>query len=504
MTIVAFCGALMTPPGNRVVRAAAEPMLYYSVHAQSFGWMNPVSNGATAGTVGQSKRLEAFAIQISTGNAKSKDGKKLTGGVVYRAHMQNLGWINPVAQKADKSSIRRDINSGNYAGVTGRSLRMEAFTVFLTGKLAQEYDIIYRAHVQGIGWQPWFKNGNIAGTVGQGRRVEAMEIKLVKKLSGKESALLSGDSHVQNIGWKSDGQITFGAGNSLMLGTTGRGLRMEAMRLSVKSNRIKGSIAVQAHVQNVGWQSAVGSGGIAGSEGQSLRIEAVRLSLTGALSDHYDIWYRAHVQNFGWLGWTFNGNPSGTEGMARRMEALEIRLVPKAEPAPGSTDRAFIKGVIDDWHLLPGELYLKVNKQQNVVTAYKGNVAIRAMICSTGEATPLGTFYTPAKFRWGGLMGPSYGQYMTQVVGGYLLHSIPYLKEDPMTMTPEYNKLGTTCSHGCIRLRLIDAKWIYDNCPLKTRVVIYESPDPGPLGKPVLEKIPENQTWDPTDPSVQH
>ena len=46
------------------------------------------------------------------------------------------------------------------------------------------------------------------------------------------------------------------------------------------------------------------------------------------------------------------------------------------------------------------------------------------------------------------------------------------------------------------------AKWIYDNCPLNTKVTIYDSSNPGPLGKPATIKIPAGQNWDPTDPNI--
>ena len=35
-----------------------------------------------------------------------------------------------------------------------------------------------------------------------------------------------------------------------------------------------------------------------------------------------------------------------------------------------------------------------------------------------------------------------------------------------------------------------------------TKITIYNSSDPGPLGKPALQKIPGSQTWDPTDPAI--
>ena len=77
------------------------------------------------------------------------------------------------------------------------------------------------------------------------------------------------------------------------------------------------------------------------------------------------------------------------------------------------------------------------------------------------------------------------------------------IKLDPRTLIPSsYNNLGKRVSHGCVRLQVIDAKWIFDNCPRGTKITIYNSSDPGPLGKPALQKIPGSQTWDPTDPAI--
>lgn len=100
-------------------------------------------------------------------------------------------------------------------------------------------------------------------------------------------------------------------------------------------------------------------------------------------------------------------------------------------------------------------------------------------------------------------MGPSYGQYSTRIVNGYLFHSVPYNRNgDIYSLSARmYNQLGTTCSHGCIRLTVADAKWIYDYCPLGTKVIIVPSGN-DPLSKPSAQKIPLTQTWDPTDPAI--
>ena len=154
--------------------------------------------------------------------------------------------------------------------------------------------------------------------------------------------------------------------------------------------------------------------------------------------------------------------------------------------------------------------WLKVNKQMNVVNVFardgsgKYKIPVVAFRCSSGKSTPLGTFYTPAKYRWHELMGPSWGQWNTRIHQGFLFHSVYYLEENDNKSLPvnTYNRLGQTESHGCVRLRAGDAKWIYDNCALGTKVTIYKSDNPGPYGKPPHELLPYWHTWDPTDPTA--
>lgn len=160
--------------------------------------------------------------------------------------------------------------------------------------------------------------------------------------------------------------------------------------------------------------------------------------------------------------------------------------------------------------------YIKVNNQANVVTIYtkdeNGNYTVpyKAMICSIGTATPsAGNIYTiPSgkwdRWTWGQMEGGVWAQYYTRIKGSILFHSVPYTSKDKGTLEYwEYDKLGTKASAGCIRLTVQDAKWIYENCKPGTKVEFYEASNPGPLGKPVAQKISEDEAvrgWDPTDP----
>lgn len=159
------------------------------------------------------------------------------------------------------------------------------------------------------------------------------------------------------------------------------------------------------------------------------------------------------------------------------------------------------------------DYYIKVNYGANVVTIYTKDsdgiytVPYKAMICSTGTSTPTSGIYSlKLRWKWLALFGNVYGYYTTQIEGNILFHSVPYLEKDnPASLEYwEYDKLGTSASMGCIRLKVEDAMWIYYNCPTGTPVEFYSNSNPGPLGKPSAPKISGYDSpyrdWDPTDP----
>ena len=163
--------------------------------------------------------------------------------------------------------------------------------------------------------------------------------------------------------------------------------------------------------------------------------------------------------------------------------------------------------------------YIMVNRAQNTVTVYGLDdsgyytVPVMALICSVGRqghATPTGTFTMGRKWQWVHMLDNSYGQYVSQINGNILFHSVCYYKKNPSTlMVEEYNGLGDPASMGCVRLQTVDAKWIYDNCARGTKITVYDGASPGPLGKParLVDYIaPDHpaKSWDPTDPRAEN
>jgi uncharacterized protein YjdB/N-acetylmuramoyl-L-alanine amidase len=361
--------------------AASKYDIYYRVHVANIGWMGWTKNGASAGTSGYGNQVEAVQVTVvskgavapgSTASSFMDKGTSSGPSIVYTSHYQNRGWIaeandgassgtagSGLRLEALKASVSNSVGGGvqlrahvqnvgwqnwttDTAGTTGKALRIEAIQAKLTGEMANQYDLYYRVYVQGSGWLGWAKNGESAGTQGLCKQIESVQMQLVKKggsaPSGSGSAFLyaevSYQAHVQNVGWQS------AASNGGTAGTSGKGLRMEALKINLGSNitdQYSGSIQYRAHVQNIGWQGWVSNGALAGTSGKGLRMEAVQIKLTGDVANAYDVYYRAHVQNVGWQNWVKNGETAGTEGRSLRIEAIEIKLVKKTTSSTTTT-----------------------------------------------------------------------------------------------------------------------------------------------------------------------
>lgn len=357
--------------------------IYYRTHCQTYGWLGWAKNGEAAGNQGYDKRMEALQIAVVEKGAQAPGStedafRKMPTSVIYRSCVQGTGWQNPVADGAESGStgqakslegicvkientdceggVAYDVYMQSYGwlgeksdyaenGIPQGNKRMEAMKIYLTGELAEYYDIYYRTHVQGFGWLDWAKNGEIAGTLDYAKRIEAIQIQLVEKGSAApgntgtsyKKAVIACSAHVQTLGWSST------VHDSETVGTTGLAKRLEAIKIAAVDKKLNSNIRFRVHVQTYGWQNWREGGEIAGTTGEAKRLEAVQIELTGELAEQYDIYYRTHCQSYGWLGWAKNGELAGTEGLSKRMEAMQIVLVEKGGIAPGETKGAFVK-----------------------------------------------------------------------------------------------------------------------------------------------------------------
>ena len=302
--------------------------IQYEAHVSNIGWMSSKRDGSTAGTTGQSKAVEDLKVSILN--------PEEDGSVQIDAHVSGIGWQG------------WDTPSASEGGTTGQGRAVEAVRLRLTGSLAKDYDVYYRVHASNIGWMAWAKDGEEAGSTGFGRSVEAVQIRLVKKGDAapssdganvdyafkKKPMSLTYRAHVSNVGWQ--GAVSDGA----TAGTTGRGLALEDLKLSIDSSDYSDGSAVQidAHVSGIGWQGwDTPSASEGGTTGQGRAVEAVRLRLTGSLAKDYDVYYRVHASNIGWMAWAKDGEEAGTTGMSCSLEAVQIKLIKKGTSHPDTT-----------------------------------------------------------------------------------------------------------------------------------------------------------------------
>ncbi|WP_346663403.1 L,D-transpeptidase family protein [uncultured Merdimonas sp.] len=108
-----------------------------------------------------------------------------------------------------------------------------------------------------------------------------------------------------------------------------------------------------------------------------------------------------------------------------------------------------------------------------IFQGFKGNwTPVYYWDCTNGApATPTvkGTFRVGTRGYYFD-SGSSRCYWYTQFYGNYLFHSVLYSK---YTGALADGRLGMALSHGCVRLNINNAKWIYDNIPTGTTVVVY-------------------------------
>lgn len=143
----------------------------------------------------------------------------------------------------------------------------------------------------------------------------------------------------------------------------------------------------------------------------------------------------------------------------------------------------------------PEKYYIVLDTKNQIVTVYekdkdgKYTKIVRRFLCTSGKSeakmipdplnpegpliedpenpatpTPSGIWKIGGRERFGkfAAFGGTYARYWTQIVEGSYFHSIMFSKRSVNTMqSSAYKRIGTKASHGCVRLYVEDAKWLY-------------------------------------------
>jgi len=130
-------------------------------------------------------------------------------------------------------------------------------------------------------------------------------------------------------------------------------------------------------------------------------------------------------------------------------------------------------------------LWIDVSISQQLAYLFDGDKLLYTFVTSSGldtipdNSTPLGVFHIQAQrgtwfFTQQYQMGAQYWVSWSGH-GVFLFHSVP-MNIDQQVIPKIAAELGQKASHGCFHLTIPDAKWVYDNIPYRTTVVVEDAP----------------------------
>ncbi len=152
-------------------------------------------------------------------------------------------------------------------------------------------------------------------------------------------------------------------------------------------------------------------------------------------------------------------------------------------PATGEVDDATRRAVFSEnavYDKRPYRVEVDLNRQRVYVFALQDDGSyeqIKTFVCSTGlhDATPRGIYLDgfPCN-KWHYFKKYScWAQYSYEIEGDIMFHSVLYSEQDENSLrTGSVNALGSRASHGCIRLEVEAAQWLYENCKRGSLVIV--------------------------------
>lgn len=276
-------------------------------------------------------------------------------------------------------------------------------------------------------------------------------------------------------------------------GRPGKGISIDALQIGIKSD-IEGKICYNTYLEDTGWTGQVSDSETSGKTGGGKQIEKIKIYLTDRLLVKYSVFYRICLEEIGWMGWANDGTVTGMEDYRYGIEAIQIVLVERENGIvpPGNVNGIVSKtaSVYKDASKIRAYM---VKKAQKYTSKTKYLILVDSQYCFMGIFTGKKNNWKLVKFwicspgvyktYWNRdhetvLKSKGFYSYDSQVYWAtrlkkeFWIHSITY--EGRGGKKVQDARLGKRVSHGCIRLATKDAKWVYDNIPLRTRFISYK------------------------------
>lgn len=499
-------------PDKSKLEAAVKPVLqvgyaYSHDKGTSQTWENvrydgtnyiPQGEHAKVTTTSTTKRIEKLRFSVSAA------GQEIDP-VIKDSYTMGISYKVLTGSKWSSSWVK----NGSSVGKDGT--KIQAVRIKLTGTASKYYSIFYRVKTRGTSWLGWASNGAKAGTSGILRDLSDLEVVIRKKSKtapgSSEAAFITDGSMTANYSLtKASGSVSKADDLGKTAGKASKSAsNVTGMAVKNNSQVVSGGYSYKVYQKTKGWSAKAANGKRAGVKSKSYPVMAVSLDRTGSLKKYYDVYYRVYLKGYGWLGWAKNGQTTGNKTYPFYVSALQVQLVYKGGVAPGSTknvysdSNGFLKKANDKAELdkAKARLDAKANKTSSntgylllcdrstcytaVYTGSKGNwKRIKFWQCCVGSSvtpTPTGSYTVEGKEYVFHGEENSYSCYYGVVFNSareLMFHSVGY-KNNGSQKDKDiiFSNLGSWASHGCVRLKLNNAKWLYDHMTTGTKVVIF-------------------------------
>ena len=145
-------------------RFGEQPNVVYRMYRTKYKWSKKWNRNGEVSGVTSGSNLNHEALQMTV------IGSRYTGNIEYRAKGAGYSWMNWTTKNST-------------TGKPGK--RMEEIMIRLTGELSEKFDIYYRTCVKSKGWLGWAKNGEKSGTEKYDLCIAALQCVIVPKDSGE-------------------------------------------------------------------------------------------------------------------------------------------------------------------------------------------------------------------------------------------------------------------------------------------------------------------------------